>query len=126
MQLDEHVLDVPLETHVIARVDLRITEDAELREQLARGLRHELLESFGGAPEVRQSALVGFLDPLLRVVVPLEANRRRLLEDATNDLEHGVIDFLRLLEFGLELGGDVADGFGDSGVEEHDRERDRL
>ena len=39
VHLDEHVLDVALETHVIARLDLGFAEDAELREQLARLLR---------------------------------------------------------------------------------------
>ena len=77
-------------------------QDAERREQLARLLRDELRERFRRAAQIEQPALRGFLHPLLGVVVALEADRRRLLEDRTHDLEHRVVDLLRLLELGFE------------------------
>ncbi len=75
VQLDQHVLDVALEAHVIARLELLFAEDAERREQLARLLRDELLQALPacGAGSSRPRFSASFTHSL-GVVVALEAN----------------------------------------------------
>ena len=63
--LDQHVLDIALETDVIARLELWLREDAKLGEQRARLACEELVERFRRPAQIRQAALFGLLHPVV-------------------------------------------------------------
>src|SRR5204863_8891695 len=106
-----------LEPNVIARVELRVAQDAERRTELARLFRHELRERFRRSTQIEQPALRRLFHPFLGVVIPLEANGARVFEDWTDDLEHRVVDLLRLFELRLERRRNFSDRLGDCRVE---------
>ena len=91
VELDEHVLDVALNAHLVARVELLGGEHAKFREQRTGLLRDELLQCVGRAADIRQAALLRLLDPFLRVVVALEPDWRTLLECLAHDLQDRVV-----------------------------------
>jgi hypothetical protein len=88
-------------------------------------LGDEVLECFRSPAQVRKATLLRLFHPIFRVVVSLEANGGRILEYFANDLEHGVINRLGLLESLAERICDLTDRIGDDGVEQSHRECDR-
>ena len=125
MQLDQHVLHVALDANVVAGLQFFLGENAELGEERTRLLRHELLQGLGSPAQVRKTTLLRLLHPLLRVVVPLEANGGRVLEHFSNNLEHGVVHRLCLFESFTQGIRDLANRVRDNSVQQRDRECDR-
>jgi hypothetical protein len=110
---------------VEARVQLRLVQDSEIDEKVARLLGCQLLERLRGSAKVEELSLFRLFHPIGGVVVSFEADRRTLLERAPDDFQDGIVDRLCLLESVAELLREFAEGFRHGCIEQHDGEGNR-